>query len=89
MIYPSGPGIRESLEKQLDMASRIADKYTDEGKTDYADGMRKAVKLIRWQMIGTREGCVITTLDPRRDEPEWAAVLAEVTEAVGRGDRDH
>lgn len=60
--------IREALIKTLDFVNECADRQEAEGQIQDAAGMRRAVRLIKWRFIGTGEGCVVTVLDPRREE---------------------
>lgn len=80
MTYPTGPQIRDALVDALAMVDRIAATYHEEPhKPDQVGtGMAKAARLVRHRLIGDGAGCVIRALDPRRDDPEWQGLLAQL-----------
>ena len=72
--------VRHSLERAFELLEKVAEKNEAEGQPDVAAGIRKAVRIMDWQLIGDGRGCVITLADPRRDDPKFEAMIAILAE---------
>lgn len=63
--------VRKALEEKLDQVERIAKLPANTQRQGVSEGMLKAIRLLRWQLIGEGKSCVITLLDPRWDDEEF------------------
>ncbi len=64
---------REHFDNELTRLEEMAERYEPTGDYvngtreagDFKEGMQKALRLVRYQMLRPTNGCVITMFDPR------------------------
>lgn len=63
--------VRKALEEKFEQVERIAELPANTQRQGVSEGMIQAIRLLRWQLIGGGQGCVLTMLDPRWDDEEF------------------